>query len=139
MNTVYLKIFRFDPTRDFKPHYEVYEVPWCENLLLLQALKYVRDQCDPTLSFRDYSCGCCWCMSCLMTVDGKPRQACLTILEPHELVVVEPYWQYPVIKDLVVDFGIRVVSDEVNFRIRRGALIKKTYANKKHVTHGRKG
>lgn len=125
MDSVKLKIFRFDPTVDLGPYYQVYEVPWQKNLLLLEALQYIRDNYDPTLSFRDYSCGCCWCMSCLVTVNGKPRQACLTVLEPGEVVLVEPHWYYPVIKDLAVDFGQEIRTEESMFRLRRGAVISR--------------
>jgi len=122
---VVLKIFKFDPDVEYEPKYKTYEVPWREGLLLLQALKYVRDQLDETLAFRDYCCGCAWCMSCLMTVNGKGTQACSRILEPGETLTVEPMRGFPIIRDLVVDFGVSVWTDEGVFKKMEGIILKK--------------
>jgi len=102
---VTLRIFRYDPGNS-APRYEKYSVPWREGLLLQSALKYVRENLDETLSFRDYCCGCSWCASCIMMVDGKGIQTCSRPLNPGESLTVEPMRGYPLIKDLVVDFGV---------------------------------
>ncbi len=104
---VVLKVFRYDPDVDRAPRYEQYQVPWREGLLLLGALKYVRDYFDQTLSFRDYCCGCSWCNSCLMTVDGKGIQTCSRPVKPGESLLVEPMRGFEIIKDLAVDFEVR--------------------------------
>ena len=54
---VILKIFKYDPAKDHAPYYKNYKIPWQEGLLLLPAVKYVRDIMDETLAFRDYSAG----------------------------------------------------------------------------------
>jgi len=105
--TVKLVVFRYDPKGDKEPSYDSYLVPWREGLTLLQALKYVRDHLDPTLAFRDYCCGCAWCMSCLVAVNGQVRQACMVILTPDESVQVDPVRGYELVRDLVVDFHNR--------------------------------
>lgn len=120
-----LKIFRYDPSIDLKPKYKDYEIPWREGLLLLSAIKYVRDYLDETLSFRDYCCGCSWCMSCLMMVDGKGIQTCSRPLYPGEHLLVEPMRGFPVIKDLVVDFGITLTTPDGIFKKMEGSLLKK--------------
>ena len=73
---VNLKIFRFDPDVDQAPTYKSYQVPYTEGLLLLTAIKYIRDNLDETLAFRDYCCGCSWCLSCTMMVNGKGMRTC---------------------------------------------------------------
>ena len=123
--TVLLKVFRYDPSIDNAPAYKTYDVPWKEGLLLLNALKYIRDNLDETLAFRDYCCGCSWCMSCMMTVDGKGTQTCSRPLKPGESLVVEPIKGFPVIKDLAVDFGTTVATPDGVFKKMEGTVIKK--------------
>jgi len=122
---VSLKIFRYDPVTDQKPAYKTYEIPWQEGLLLLTAVKYVRDNIDETLAFRDYCCGCSWCMSCLMMVDGKGMRTCSRVLHPGENILVEPMKGYPVIRDLAVDFGIDITTPEGIFKKMEGTVIRR--------------
>ena len=123
--TVTLKIFRYDPAIDQAPVYKTYEVPWQEGMLLLPAVKYVRDYIDETLSFRDYCCGCSWCMSCLMMVNGKGMRTCSRVLQPGESILLEPMKGYPVIRDLVVDFGINITTPEGVFKKMEGTILRK--------------
>lgn len=123
--SVALKVFRFDPDKDEAPAYVDYEVPWSEGLLALNALKYIRENIDETLAFRDFCCGCAWCMSCLMTVNGKGVRTCSWLLKPGESLLIEPLQGNPVIKDLVVDFGVNVTTPEGTFKKQEGTLIKK--------------
>jgi succinate dehydrogenase/fumarate reductase-like Fe-S protein len=120
-----LKVFRFNPDTDEAPSYIDYEVPWSEGLLVLTALKYVRDNIDETLAFRDFCCGCSWCMSCLMTVNGKGIRTCSWLLKPGEELLIEPLWGNPVIKDLVVDFGVSITTPHGTFTKKEGTLIRK--------------
>ena len=127
MNTepIRLKVFRFDPGKDEAPAYIDYEVPWSEGLLALSALKYIRDNIDETLAFRDFCCGCAWCMSCLMTVNGKGVRTCSWLLKPGDELLIEPMQGNPVIKDLVVDFGVTKTTPHGTFKIAEGAVVKK--------------
>jgi fumarate reductase (CoM/CoB) subunit B len=122
---ILLKVFRYDPAVDHAPSYLTYEVPWSEGLLLLQAIKYVRDNLDETLAFRDYCCGCGWCTSCTMMVDGKGMRTCSRPLKPGESLLVEPMRGFPVIKDLAVDFGVTLTTSEGRFRKMEGTMIRK--------------
>ena len=122
---VSLKIFRYDPVNDQMPTYKTYEVPYHEGLLLLTAIKYVRDHIDDTLSFRDYCCGCSWCMSCIMMVDGKGMRTCSRVLHPGERILVEPMKGYPVIKDLAVDFGLKFKTPEGVFKKMEGTVLRR--------------
>jgi succinate dehydrogenase/fumarate reductase-like Fe-S protein len=122
---VSLKIFRYNPVTDQVPFYVTYEVPYQEGLLLLTAIKYVRDHIDDTLAFRDYCCGCSWCMSCTMMVDGKGMRTCSRVLHPGEKVLVEPMKGYPVIKDLAVDFGTKITTPEGVFKKMEGTVLRR--------------
>ena len=122
---VTLKVFRFDPKNDEAPVFVDYEVPWSEGLLVLSALKFVRDNIDESLAFRDFCCGCAWCMSCLMMVNGKGTRTCSWLLKPGDEVLVEPMQGNPVIKDLVVDFGVTVTTPQGSFKKMEGTMVRK--------------
>jgi len=122
---VFLKIFRFNPDTQSSPTYQTYQVPWREGFILLAAIKYVRDHLDETLAFRDYCCGCGWCTSCLMMVDGRGIRTCSRLLKPEESLTVEPMRGFPVIKDLVVDFGVTLTTADGVFKKMEGTVIRK--------------
>ena len=120
-----LNVFRYDPSSVNAPTYINYEIKWKEGLLLLNALQYIRDNIDETLAFRDYCCGCSWCMSCLMMVNGKGIRTCSRLLKPGERLLIEPLKGRPVIKDLVVDFGITMTTPHGVFKKMEGSVIRK--------------
>jgi len=121
---VTLTIFRFNPAADLTPTYKTYEIPWHEGMLLLPSVKYVRDNIDETLAFRDYCCGCSWCMSCLMMVDGKGMRTCSRVLYPGENILLEPMKGFPIIRDLVVDFGINITTPRGTYKKMEGTILK---------------
>ena len=57
-------------------------------------------------------------------MNGTVKKACHVVLEPRSEYTVEPLKGYPVIRDLVVDFGIRRVParGEGLIEIRQGAV-----------------
>ena len=59
--------------------YQLYEVPEKPGMTVLDALLYVHDSIDDTLSFR-YSCRGAVCGSCGMLINRVPRLACRTQL-----------------------------------------------------------
>lgn len=124
--SIQLRIFRYDPSKDQAPWYGDYTIPWKDGLLLLQAIRYVRDHLDETLAYRDYCCGCGWCTSCLMMVDGKGTRTCSRPLKAGECVLVEPMKGFPLVKDLVVDFGVTVTTVDGTFRKSTGTVLRKT-------------
>jgi succinate dehydrogenase/fumarate reductase iron-sulfur protein len=101
--TVELKISRFDPQN--KTHYvSTYEVPVRKGTSILEALQYVKDNLDETLTFRQ-SCRMGICGCCGINVNGKPMLACYTqVLDLGvDSLTIDPLSNMPVIKDLVVD------------------------------------
>ncbi|HWR28449.1 MAG TPA: 2Fe-2S iron-sulfur cluster-binding protein [Negativicutes bacterium] len=100
-----LKVLRFNPEVDSLPYYQTYVLPWTEGLTLLKAVKKIYETIDPTLGYRNYFCGRGLCGSCVMTVDGVVKKSCHVVLEPGKEYLVEPAKNYPVIRDLVVEFG----------------------------------
>ncbi len=96
-------VTRFDPDRDEVPRVESYEVPVQPDWKVLDALNFIKDEIDGTLSHR-WSCRMAVCGSCGMMVDGKPSLTCKDSLADYgERVEVAPLANFPVIRDLVVE------------------------------------
>ena len=100
---VELKIKRYNPEQDKKPHWETYDVQVEETDRVLDALHEVKWHQDGTLSFRR-SCAHGVCGSDAMVINGANALACALLMrDVGEKVTVEPIRGLPVIKDLVVD------------------------------------
>lgn len=104
MKEIKFKVFRFDPSKDKKPYFKEYAIPVKEGMTVLDALIYIKENLDPTLSMR-YSCRMGICGSCGMIINGKPELACHTqVLElKSDTIEVKPTQNLSVIKDLVPD------------------------------------
>jgi fumarate reductase iron-sulfur subunit len=104
MTTIKLKVFRYRPEQESEPVFQEYEVPLRKDWVILDALNYVKDQIDGTLSFR-WSCRMGVCGSCGMMVNGTPVLTCATFLEKFAPgpIQVEPLDNFPVVRDLVIE------------------------------------
>jgi succinate dehydrogenase iron-sulfur subunit len=100
-----LRILRYDPERDERPHWESYHVesdPKGDRVLdLLHRVKYEQ---DGTLTFRR-SCAHGVCGSDAMLINGRNRLACKVRVEQlgNRRITIAPLPGLPVVKDLVVD------------------------------------
>jgi len=103
MKTVILKIQRFDPEKDQRPHWVEYQVAVEANDRLLDALNTVKWEQDGSLTFRR-SCGHGVCGSDAMSVNGLNHLACKLLMGrlPNKITIM-PLLAFRVIKDLVVD------------------------------------
>jgi succinate dehydrogenase / fumarate reductase, iron-sulfur subunit len=100
---VTLKILRFNPELDTKPHFETYVVEQEPNDRVLDAMNMVKWYQDGTLTYRR-SCAHGVCGSDAMRVNGRNRLACkLLIQDVGANITLEPLLGFRVIKDLVVD------------------------------------
>jgi len=70
--TVEFTIHRFDPQKK-KNYVSTYKVPIRKGTTILEALQYIKDNLDETLTFR-HSCRMGICGSCGINVNGKPCQ-----------------------------------------------------------------
>ena len=71
---------------------------------LLDALRRIRNEQDPTLSFR-YSCiNANACKECMLLLDGKVTYACTARLEPREMHL-EPLPNKTLLRDLVTEIA----------------------------------
>jgi fumarate reductase iron-sulfur subunit len=103
-DTVVLEVARYRPEEESEPTFSRYEVPLRKDWVILDALNYVKDKLDGTLSFR-WSCRMGVCGSCGMTVNGKAKLTCAAFLTDQGpgAIRVEPLRFFPVVRDLVVD------------------------------------
>ncbi len=101
--TVEFKISRYDPEKSRK-YVSTFKVPIRKGTTMLDALLYIKDNLDDSLTFRQ-SCRMGICGDCAVNVNGKPMLACYTqVLDlDADSVLVEPLSNASVIKDLVVD------------------------------------
>ena len=102
-----VKIRRYNPEKDEKPHWETYEVDAKPMDSALKVLMNIKWHVDGTLTFRK-SCAHGICGSDAMQINGENKLACSTLV--NDLVKGEggtisyaPMPGSPVIKDLVID------------------------------------
>jgi succinate dehydrogenase / fumarate reductase iron-sulfur subunit len=101
---VTLKIFRYNPEADKKPHYDTYKVEAEPTDRVLDLLEYIKGNFDGTLSFRR-SCAHGICGSDAMRINGRNRLACKMLVKDvgSTHITVEPILGMRVVKDLFVD------------------------------------
>ncbi len=101
-----LEVFRYRPENETEPVYQSYEVPLRKDWVILDALNYIKDHLDGTLSFR-WSCRMGVCGSCGMMVNDTPVLTCATFLEAYQPgpIRVAPMDHFPVVRDLVVELS----------------------------------
>lgn len=104
--TATVKIQRFNPEADAKPHLQEFQVPLRPGTTVLDALHEIKTEQDGTLTYRR-SCRHAICGSCAMNVNGANRLVCnmplRDQLDGSGSVTIKPLPYLPIIKDLVVD------------------------------------
>ncbi len=101
---VTLKIFRYNPEKDKKPHYDTFKLVAEPTDRVLDLLEKIKDYQDGTLTFRR-SCAHGICGSDAMRINGRNYLACKVLVKDLKTdhIVVEPLLGLPVLKDLLVD------------------------------------
>lgn len=111
-----VEVQRYRPDEDDAPRFVTYEVPWTQDTSVLDALNYIKDTLDSSLTFR-WSCRMAICGSCGFMLNGEPKLGCeqfLRTFAPGPLRI-EPLANHAVERDLVVDlepFMARLASVE---------------------------
>lgn len=102
--TITIECLRYNPETDSEPRYQSYQVPYSEEISVLQGLQYIKDHLDGSLTFR-WSCRMAICGSCGHMVNGVPTLSCQTFLRDYfpNSVRVEPLTHFPIVRDLVID------------------------------------
>jgi len=102
--TITLQVARYSPEHDEEPSFQSFTVPFRKDWVVLDALNYIKDRLDGSLTYR-WSCRMGICGSCGMMVNCEPKLTCATFLT-HYLpgpVRVEPLRYFPIVRDLVIE------------------------------------
>jgi len=100
---VTVKIFRYNPEKDTRGHYETYKVDAHENDRILDVLELIKGHTDGSLSFRR-SCAHGVCGSDAMRINGRNMLACKALIrDVGTNITIEPMMGLKVKKDLIVD------------------------------------
>jgi succinate dehydrogenase / fumarate reductase, iron-sulfur subunit len=105
-----LKIRRFDPESGELPYWQEFDVDLAPERSVLDGILQARAEQDGSIGIR-CSCQAAICGSCGVRINGKSSLACNTKLgsaaelsqQEDGTIVVEPFGNMPVIKDLIVD------------------------------------
>src|SRR5919107_2949216 len=105
-----LKIRRFDPESGEVPYWQEFDVDLAPERSVLDGILQARAEQDGSIGIR-CSCQAAICGSCGVGINGKSSLACNTKLglasensqEDDGTIVVEPFGNMPVLKDLIVD------------------------------------
>ena len=93
--------------RGFEPqsgHFETYEVPFEPGQSVLDGLRWIRANRDPTLAIRFSCINANACKECMVEVDGNTLYACTERLEPREMTV-KPLSNKTLVRDLVTEIA----------------------------------
>ncbi len=99
-----IECLRFNPETDAAPHWQTYEVPFTDEMSVLEGLQYIKDHLDGSLTFR-WSCRMAICGSCGAMVNGVPKLTCETFLRefhPGKLRI-EALNHFPIVRDLAIE------------------------------------
>ncbi|MCD8548515.1 MAG: succinate dehydrogenase/fumarate reductase iron-sulfur subunit [Aeromonadaceae bacterium] len=101
-----IEILRYRPEEDNEPWLQSFQVPYRHEMSVLEALSYIKDELDSTVSFR-WSCRMAICGSCGMMVNGVPKLGCKSFLRDYipGKITLEPLRNFPIERDLVVDMS----------------------------------
>lgn len=102
--TMEIKIFRYRPEVEKEPTFQSYEVPFREDWVVLDAINYIKDEIDGTLSYR-WSCRMGVCGSCGMMINDIPKLSCAVFLKEYypKKICLEPLTGFPVERDLIFE------------------------------------
>ena len=83
---------------------DTFEVPFEPGQSVLDGLRWIRINRDPTLAFRFSCLNANACKECMMLLDGTVVYACLARLEPRAMTLA-PLANKPLIRDLVTEIA----------------------------------
>ena len=100
--TTTLKIWRGQDASQGR--WETYAVPFERGQSVLDGLRWVRVNKDPSLAIRFSCINANACKECMMELDGETVYACTARLEPREMQIA-PLSNKPLVRDLVTEIA----------------------------------
>jgi fumarate reductase iron-sulfur subunit len=104
MRTIAIECLRYHPESDAAPRWQGYDVPFTDEMSVLEGLQYIKDHLDGSLTFR-WSCRMAICGSCGAMLNGVPKLGCESFLRDYYPgpLRVEPLSHFPIVRDLAID------------------------------------
>jgi fumarate reductase iron-sulfur subunit len=104
MKTIPIEVMRYRPEQDDKPWWQKFDLPYTDDMSVLQGLLAIKDDFDGSLSLR-WTCRMAICGSCGVMINGKPKLGCKTFLRDYAPggLRVEALAHFPIERDLVVN------------------------------------
>ena len=84
--------------------FETYAVPFEPGQSVLDGLRWIRANRDPSLAIRFSCINANACKECMMEIDGETVYACTVRLEPREMVL-KPLHNKKLVRDLVTEIA----------------------------------
>ena len=84
--------------------FETYDVPFEPGQSVLDGLRWIRANHDPTLAIRFSCINANACKECMMEIDGATVYACTARLEPRDMTV-KPLSNKALVRDLVTEIA----------------------------------
>jgi succinate dehydrogenase/fumarate reductase-like Fe-S protein len=85
-------------------HFETFRVPFEHGQSVLDGLRWIRANRDPTLAIRFSCINANACKECMMEIDGATAYACTERLVEHEMTV-KPLPNKRLVRDLVTEIA----------------------------------
>jgi succinate dehydrogenase/fumarate reductase-like Fe-S protein len=85
-------------------HFETHDVPFEPGQSVLDGLRWIRANRDPTLAIRFSCINANACKECMMEIDGATLYACTERLEERE-ITVRPLSNKALVRDLVTEIA----------------------------------
>lgn len=101
-NSVTVKVSRYSPENN-ATHIDEFNVPYIKGMTVQTMLRYIYENLDPTLAFRDFRCGRGICNTCRVRSNNKTIRSCETLLPMGQEILIEPA-PGKIIRDLVIQF-----------------------------------
>ena len=85
-------------------HWEIYDVPFEPGQTVLDGLRWIRINRDPTLAIRFSCINANACKECMIELDGKTVYACMARLQAREMTLT-PLSNKKLVRDLITEIA----------------------------------
>ena len=90
--------FRFDPTRDERPHFDEFIVPLSFGMSVTNVLDYIYENIDSSVAYYT-NCRRGICARCGLKINGRFVLACTEIVTGD--IIIEPMDSKNIVRDLI--------------------------------------